>query len=334
MTLFGWYVKQRMRYLLAFLLISILFWYVFVREWKPYDTPFCYVDRDGPRCKVETAYGKGSRGGNCFGRKCTAGNCVGEGCRAGDCTGFNCKAGDCYGIDCIPGRCKDPTCKSKTDNNKTSPTFGQEIGCIQDKCADGRAYDIKAGAFRKYLKHLPENTAYNKQYCDQIIAQNQMKESGTKNSKVWKPDMKISKVKFYHKGWQAVNYSKPKREPSKPIVLQKDPIIDTIPSIYKGDNCQWCVKDENNFEVCSNFKPKYEVEMTGPDKKKIKDKWTWEPGDIFGCFPRDSDGIVINCKQRQTRDGRITFQHDMVQIDYNTFQCKYCNRTCKISPNQ
>jgi hypothetical protein len=325
MTLIGWYAKQRLKYLIAFLLISILFWYVFVREWKSYDTPFCYKEK----CKIETAYGKDSRGGNCFGRKCIAGNCVGEGCRGGDCTGFNCKAGDCYGLNCTPGRCTDPTCKSKKDNNKTSPTFGQEIGCTQGKCADGRAYEIKRGKLRKYLKHLPENTTYNNQYCDDILAADQMKKSGTKESKIWESNMKISKIKFYHKGWQGVNYKKPKREGADPIIIQRDPIVDTIPSIYKGDNCQWCTQNNNN-ETCSDFKPKHEIEMTGADKDIIKDKWTWIEGTEQGCFPRDSNGIVINCKLHPTKDDRVTFQHEMVQISNNQYKCKICNRTCSV----
>ena len=41
---------------------------------------------------------------------------------------------------------------------------------------------------------MPENTTYNKKYCDTILAADQMKKSGTKESKIWKPDMKISKI--------------------------------------------------------------------------------------------------------------------------------------------
>ena len=326
MGLIGWYAKRRIKYLVVFILISIVFWYFFVREWKPYDTDPCFKDK----CKIETAYGKDSRGGNCTGSKCFAGNCVGENCRAGDCFGKLCKAGDCYGLNCTPGTCKDTNCKSKKDNNKASPTYGQEIGCVQGKCADGRAYDIDRGKNRKYLKHFPENTYSNKQYCDTVLAQSELKNSGTKNkdTKIWKSDMKIRKILFYHKGLKNVTFKKDSRKDPDPIIVQRDPIMETIPLIYKGDNCQWCTKYQG-YENCSNYKPKHKTEEVGPkNKKEKKDKWTWEPGDIYKCYPRDNKGIVINCDQRSLDDGRITFQHDMVQIDQNTFRCKYCNRTC------
>ena len=119
-----------------------------------------------------------------------------------------------------------------------------------------------------------------------------------------------------------------------------DPIIDTKPGIYKGDNCQWCTnqdirKEGSEYitydlgkEVCSNYKPKHEIEKTGPDKDIIKDKWTWEEGDIYECFPRDANGIVIDCDMHPTDDDRVTWQHQMVQVDDKTFRCKICNRTC------
>ena len=77
MGLIGWYAKRRLKYLIIFILISVIlisviFWYFFVREWKPFDTDACFKDK----CKIETAYGKDSRGGNCTGYKCVAGNCV------------------------------------------------------------------------------------------------------------------------------------------------------------------------------------------------------------------------------------------------------------------
>lgn len=337
MALLGWYAKQRMKYLVVFLLISLLFYLAFMRQWEPYDTPFCFKDK----CIVPPAYGKNSRGGNCFGNKCKAGSCVGENCRGGDCSGFNCKAGDCYGLNCTPGRCNDPTCKKKTDKDKTSPTYGQEIGCTQGKCGDGRAYDIVRGPLHKFTKNLPENTTLNKQYCDTVKAASQIKKSGTKESSIWKKEMKIPVVRYYHKGWQKTSYTKPKRKEGEPIIVQLDPIMDTKPSIYKGDNCQWCTNQgirsigggeydtyDLGKEVCSNFKPKREEEKTGPDKDIIKDKWTWEPGEIYECFPRDQSGLVIDCDMHPTSDGRVTWQHQMVQVDYNTFRCKICNRTC------
>lgn len=329
MALLGWYAKQRMKYLIVFLLISLIFWYLFLREWKPFDTPFCYKEK----CIIPTAYGKGSRGGNCFGRKCKAGNCVGEDCRAGDCSGFNCKAGDCYGLNCTPGRCNDPTCKKKTDNDKSSPTYGKEIGCVQGKCGDGRAYDIDRGKYYKFQRKFPENTTMNKQYCDTVIVNQDVTKSGLNDidkstgSKIWKPSMKIYKKEYYHKGLKPASYSVPKRGDGKPIYVQRDPIIDTEPSIYKGENCQWCTSYTGS-EICSDFKANHSIEKTGANKEIIKDKWTWGMGKTFECFPRDADGIVIDCDMHPTSDGRVTWQHQMVKVSNNEFRCKICNRTC------
>ncbi|VVU94911.1 hypothetical protein CPAV1605_636 [seawater metagenome] len=345
----GWFAKIKLKHGIAYIIIFVLLWYLFVYTLSSYSTGNCNTDN----CKVPTAYGELQMGGNCKGKACKAGdcegvgcmagncegdfcqagNCQGENCKAGQCTGKKCKAGDCYGIGCESNTCTDVDCEN----------------CKQQECADGRPYDIKRNLFYPVTRLFKDNTIFNPTLCDNYLTKSCLAPTGIGGGSclnhIYNPT--VSELEYYNSGWQKPDWSKPKPEEGEPAVVQRTKIINSKPKVYKAQNCQWCGKDSNlNIKQCSPYVPVYSPKLLPIyDKNQVlkgyRLEWSWIKGSESVCYPRNNSEYVIPCNWNQNPDTKIfSYQHNMVKIQgtKNQYQCTICKRTCSkviknLTPN-
>jgi hypothetical protein len=233
----GWFVRRKLGLIFIIILILIFLYYYVYKKQNNIASVGC--TRNG--CFATPCYGPNCKGDNCVGIGCHAGSCYGEACQGGTCEGPGCKGGDCYGANCKVGNCVDPNCP----NNK------EKLGLCKPNCSWGRAYNLPSPdePIKSIKNLLPYNTSFNKNYCVKpyYISESLVKD----DAKLY--NFKIAGANYYYGGFLSFEeiQDKVKKgsiiDDKKGLVRIDDPIISTIPKIYKNWNCLW----ETNFNTKS-----------------------------------------------------------------------------------
>lgn len=232
LPLIGWFLRRKLG-LIFIIIILLIFLYYFMYK-KQEDTISIGCTRNG--CFATTCHGSKCKGDNCTGIGCHAGSCYGEECKGGTCEGTGCKGGDCYGANCKVGNCIDLNC----------PNDKEQQGLCKPNCSWGRAYNLQSydEPINTIKNILPYNTAFNKNYCVKpyYISESLVKD----DTKLY--NFNIAGANYYYGGFLSFKeiQDKVKKgsviDDKKGLVRLDDPIISTIPNIYKNWNCLWETK--------------------------------------------------------------------------------------------
>ena len=228
----GWFARRKLGLILIIILI-LIFLYHYVYK-KQNDIISVGCTRNG--CFATPCYGPKCKGDNCLGIGCHASSCYGEECQGGICEGPGCKGGDCYGANCKVGNCVDPNC----------PNDKEQQGLCKPNCSWGRAYNLPYPdkPIKSIKSVLPYNTAFNKNYCVKpyYISESLVKD----DAKLY--NFNIDGANYYYGGFLSLEeiQDKVKKgsviDDKKGLIRLNDPIINTIPNIYKNENCMWETK--------------------------------------------------------------------------------------------
>jgi hypothetical protein len=225
----GWFARRQLGIIIVLTIILIFLYYCIYK--KQNDTVSVGCTRNG--CFATKCYGPKCKGDNCLGIGCHAGTCYGEECQGGTCEGPGCKGGDCYGVNCKVGSCVDPNC----------PNDKEQQGLCKPNCYWGRAYNLPS--FDEPIKSiknlLPFNTMFNKNYCVKpyYISESLVKD----DTKLY--NFKIAGANYYYGGFLSLEeiQDKVKKgsviDDKKGLIRLDDPIVSTIPKLYKNWNCLW-----------------------------------------------------------------------------------------------
>lgn len=232
----GWYARRQLGYLLLFIIFISIIYFFFIRQQTDIISIGCI--RNG--CNATSAIGNEIISDNCIGIGCHAGDCYGEECVAGSCHGVGCIGGNCYGTNCIVGKCYDPNCPEDKENR----------GLCKPNCSWGRAYEMPKSKNKYYEKiktYLPQNTYFNKNNCikPNLISENLLKD----NNLLY--NINIKGAYYYNGEFLSLNEIKTKIakgliiDDKKGLIRYNDPIISTIPNLYKNNNCNWQTNNIN-----------------------------------------------------------------------------------------
>lgn len=280
--LIGWYLKKRLKKVIALLVLCIFFYFIFLHG---YSHEVSYGCRRND-CESSKCTGFKCRASGCNGDNCKGGDCIGEDCEAGDCKGVGCRAGDCYGLNCVPGECIDPTCQGeRLLKNKCTPF-----------CKNGKGYAIPRSNLYPFLKKLPRNTFLNPDYCSYKKRTNHI----VNGRKIH--NFKVDYINLYTSGqkkFEDVKYADAIQDGKTYILTSDINFISTTPDIYKNYNCEWSTQFKNQ-EISSDFKPLND---------EINEKTTWiKKSDLSSPL---QVGNESNGKEQPCRPGKT---HEMIPL--------------------
>jgi DNA-directed RNA polymerase subunit RPC12/RpoP len=247
LPIIGWFARRQLGYVIVIAIIVVLLYYFFYKEQDNIIGQGCIRNS----CYATPSIGSEVNGDNCIGIGCHAGDCYGEGCHAGTCEGVGCVGGNCYGANCIVGKCKDPNCTEDKE----------QLGICKPNCKWGRAYDMvqsNSNTYRSFKNVLKKNTYFNKNNC---IKPTKITENLIKDDKTLY-NIRIKGANYYNGDFLSLDEIKAKLakgvviDDKKGLVRYEDPIISTIPYIYKNDTCNWCTK-HNGISMCAKYAPTF-----------------------------------------------------------------------------
>lgn len=250
LPIIGWYAKKKIGIIIVLILILIFIYICFYK--KQTDVISYGCNHNG--CIASACHGSECNADNCIGIGCHAGSCYGEKCVAGSCDGSGCKGGDCYGSGCIIGKCTDPNC----------PPDKEKQGLCKPNCTWGRAYNLQKPTEFLYniKKMLPFNTLLNRNYC---VKPHYISETLVKDNNVLY-NFNIHGAYYYNGGFLSLDEIKNKIasgsiiDDDKGLIRYDDPIINTIPKLYKNNNCDWETVF-NNKKITAYYKNNYNKKL-------------------------------------------------------------------------
>jgi len=230
LPVFGWFARRHIGFVVIVILLLLFIYFFFIRKQPNIDSIGCQRNS----CKATPCYGPECSGDNCIGIGCHAGDCYGEGCEAGACQGNGCKGGDCYGPNCIVGQCTDPDCLPDKEKQ----------GLCKPNCSWGRAYNLPIPTnptLQSIKSSVPFNTLLNPNMCIKPfnITNNLIKDDKTLYN------FPIQGANYYYGGFASIDEVKDivakgtVIDEVKGLVRYNDPIISTIPNLYKDLQCNW-----------------------------------------------------------------------------------------------
>lgn len=233
----GWFGRKRIGYIIIIVIILVIIYYFFYKKQSEVISIGCINNG----CKATPCYGPECNADNCTGIGCHAGDCYGEGCNGGTCEGTGCKGGDCYGSNCIVGKCIDPNC----------PETKEKDGLCTPNCSKGRAYNIPKSSeniVNTIKNNLLFNTYFNQNLC---IKPNYISQTMLKDDKILY-NFDVKGAYYYYGGYNSIDEIKDLVSKGtviddvKGVIRYNDPIMSTVPNIYKNNNCNWSTIYDNN----------------------------------------------------------------------------------------
>ena len=289
--LFGWYLKKRLKKVIAILVLCIFIYFIFIYS-HTHEVSYGCRRND---CESTKCTGYKCRASGCDATNCKGGDCIGENCEAGDCKGVGCRAGDCYGLNCVPGECIDPECQGERLLKEKCTPF----------CKNGKGYSIPRSILYPYLKKLPKNTLLNPDYCSYKKRTNHI----TNGKKIH--NFNIDYINLYTTGqkkFEDVKYANSIQDGRTFILTSDINFISTTPDVYKNNNCEWSTQFKNQ-EIVSDFKPLND---------EINQKTTWiKKSDIsVPIYTETNKGKNENKgKEQECRSGKT---HEMMPLSNNS----------------
>jgi hypothetical protein len=277
----GWFAKKKIGVVLIIIFILFIIYFCFYKQQSTVVSIGC--TNNG--CYATPCIGPSCTADNCTGDGCHAGDCYGESCTGGTCEGVGCRGGNCYGIYCKVGKCVDPNC----------PNDKEQQGLCVPNCDWGRAYNIQQSSndiAKKIKNSLPYNTQFNQNLCINPFTITEKLISDNKT--VYNYDIKGAY--YYYGGYNSLAEIKNKIkegnviDPVKGLVRRDDPIIETIPQLYKNYNCEW-ETIYNDKTIAAKYSNNYNKSVTNNVTSR---DYTWSPLIVHDTANNQTVNQVVN----------------------------------------